>query len=136
VTSPSPDGKWLGYGLAVAGSDWNEFRLRDIATGQDATDLIKWVKFSGISWTHDSKGFFYSRFPAPEGGNPKVFTKVENRQLFYHRLGTPQTEDKLIYQIPDHPQWSFGGAVSSDGRYLVISVTQPGKLGNQLAYLD
>ncbi|HET7535656.1 MAG TPA: prolyl oligopeptidase family serine peptidase, partial [Candidatus Didemnitutus sp.] len=136
TTSPSPDGKWLGYGLAVAGSDWNEFHLRDVATGEDAIDVIKWVKFSGLSWTHDSKGFFYSRFPAPEGGNPKVFTKLENRQLFYHRVGTPQGEDKLIYQIPEHPQWSFGGAVSSDGRYLVISVSEPGKIGNQVAYLD
>ncbi|MFI5381835.1 MAG: S9 family peptidase, partial [Tepidisphaerales bacterium] len=136
VTSPSPDGKWLGYGLARAGSDWNEFHFRDVATGQDAADVIQWVKFSGMSWTHDAKGFFYSRFPAPAGGNPKVFTKVENRQLYYHRMGTPQSEDRLIFALPEHPQWSFGARVSPDGRYLVISIDQPGQLGNAVSYVD
>ncbi|MBI2515924.1 MAG: S9 family peptidase [Opitutae bacterium] len=136
ATSPSPDGKWLGYGLASAGSDWNEFHLRDIATGQDAADTVKWVKFSGLSWTHDSKGFLYSRYPAPEGGNPKVFTKLANRQLYYHRLGTPQGDDKLVFEMPEHPEWFLGGSVSSDGRYLVISVSQPGKLGNSVYYID
>lgn len=136
VTSPSPDGKWLGYGLARAGSDWNEFRLRDIATGVDAPDLIKWVKFSGMSWSHDAKGFFYTRLPEPPGGDTKVFSKVENRKLHYHRIGTPQAEDPLVFAIPEHPQWSFGGGVSSDGRFLVISVSQPGKLGNSVYYLD
>ena len=79
VTSPSPDGKWLGYGLARAGSDWNEFKLRNVATGEDAPDHIKWVKFSGMSWTHDAAGFFYSRFPTPPGGDAKVFQKLEHR---------------------------------------------------------
>ena len=136
VTSPSPDGKWLGYGLARAGSDWNEFHFRDVATGQDTTDVIQWVKFSGMSWTHDAKGFFYSRFPAPTGGNPKVFTKLENRQLYYHRMGTLQSQDRLIFAIPEHPQWSFGAGVSSDGHFLIISITQPGLLGNAVYYID
>jgi prolyl oligopeptidase len=136
VTSPSPDGKWLGYGLASAGSDWNEFKLRDVATGQDASDHIRWVKFSGMSWTHDSGGFFYARFPAPPGGDAKVFQKLEHRKIYYHRVGTPQSDDKLIYELPDHPMRSFGAQVSSDGRFLVISTTQPGQRGNQVAYLD
>ncbi|WP_197677740.1 prolyl oligopeptidase family serine peptidase [Opitutus sp. GAS368] len=136
LTSPSPDGKWLGYGLATGGSDWRELRLRDVATGQDAPDSIKWAKFTGMSWTHDGKGFFYSRYPAPADGNPKVFTKLENRQLYYHRVGTPQSEDRMVYAMPDQPAWFPGGAVSSDGRYLLISVSQPGKLGNSVYYLD
>ncbi|MBI5422713.1 MAG: S9 family peptidase [Opitutae bacterium] len=136
VTSPSPDGKWLGYGLARAGSDWNEFYLRDIATSQDAPDQIKWVKFSGMSWSHDAKGFFYTRLPEPPGGNAKVFSKIENRKLHYHRVGTAQSDDPLIFAIPEHPEWGFGGQVSSDGRYLVIGVTQPGKLGNSVYYID
>ncbi|MDI1335643.1 MAG: prolyl oligopeptidase family serine peptidase [Lacunisphaera sp.] len=136
LTSPSPDGKWLGYGLATGGSDWRELRLRDVATGQDAADSIKWAKFTGLSWTHDSKGFFYSRYPAPADGNPKVFTKLENRKLYYHRVGTPQSDDRLVYEMPDQPTWFPGGAVSSDGRYLILSVTQPGRLGNSVHYLD
>jgi len=135
-TSPSPDGKWLGYGLSSAGSDWVEFKLRDIATGTDAADHLRWVKFSGMSWTHDSRGFFYSRFPAPPGGDAKVFQKLENRQIFYHRIGTPQSEDQLVFSLPDFPQRSFGAQVSSDGRYAVISISQPGQRGNQIAYLD
>lgn len=134
--SPSPDGKWLGYGLSRAGSDWIEFKLRNVATGEDASDHLRWVKFSGMSWTHDSGGFFYSRFPAPPGGDAKVFQKLENRKIFYHRVGTAQTEDRLIFELPEHPQSSFGAQVSSDGRYAVISITQPGQRGNQVAYLD
>ncbi len=136
VTSPSPDGRWLGYGLARAGSDWNEFHFRDIATGQDAAEVIQWVKFSGLSWTHDAKGFFYSRFPAPADGNPKVFTRLENRQLYYHRMGSNQAEDRLIFALPDHPQWSFEAEVSPDGRYLVITVSQPGLPGNAVSCID
>lgn len=136
VVSPSPDGKWLGYGLATGGSDWRELHLREVATGQDATDVVQWAKFTGMSWTHDSAGFFYSSYPAPADGNPKVFTKLENRKLYYHRVGTAQAADLLVYEMPDHPSWSFGGGVSPDGRYLVISVSQPGKLGNSVYYRD
>ncbi len=136
VTSPSPDGKWLGYGLASGGSDWRELHLREVATGQDSADLVKWAKFTGMSWTHDSQGFFYALYPEPAGGDQKVFSKLENRQLRYHRAGTPQDADRLVFSIPEHPEWNFGGTVSSDGRYLVISVLQPGKPGNSIYYLD
>jgi prolyl oligopeptidase len=136
LTSPSPDGKWLGYGLASGGSDWRELRLRDIATGKDAEDTVKWAKFTGMSWTHDSKGFFYSRYLAPAGDNPKVFTKLEHRKLYYHRVGTPQSDDKLVYEMPENPSWFPSGSVSSDGRYLIITVSQPGKNGNSLYYVD
>ncbi len=136
LTSPSPDGKWLGYGLATGGSDWRELRLREVATGQDATDSVKWAKFTGLSWTHDAKGFFYSRYREPAGGDPKVFTKLENRQLYYHRVGTPQNEDRLVFALPEQPTWFPSGVVSSDGRFLIISVSQPGKLGNSIYYLD
>ena len=136
LTSPSPDGKWLGYGLATGGSDWRELRLRDVATGQDATDSIKWAKFTGMSWTNDGKGFFYSRYPAPAGGDPKVFTKLENRKLYYHVVGTPQDADQLVYEMPEQPSWFPSGALSSDGRYLIFGVSQPGKLGNSIYYID
>ena len=134
-TAPSPDGQWLGYGLAAAGSDWNEFRVRSVATGVDREDVIKWAKFTTLSWTEDSAGFFYGRYPEPASGE-RIFSKLANRRLYYHRLGTPQSADRLIFELPAHPEWNFGGRVSSDGRYLVISVTQNGKLGNALYALD
>jgi prolyl oligopeptidase len=136
LTSTSPDGKWLGYGLATGGSDWRELRLRDVATGRDAPDLVQWAKFTGMSWTEDAQGFFYSRYPAPADGNPKVFSKLEHRKLYYHRLGTPQGEDRLVFEMPEQPAWFPSGTVSSDGRYLVISISQPGKPGNSVYFLD
>ncbi len=136
LTSPSPDGQWLGYGLASGGSDWRELRLRAIATGEDTADSVKWAKFTGMSWTHDAKGFFYSRYPEPASGNSKVFSKLENRMVCYHRVGTPQSEDHLVFSLPEHPTRNFSGSVSSDGRYLVIAISQPGKPGNSVYYVD
>ena len=134
-SAPSQDGRYLAYGLSTAGSDWNEFRVREIATGKDTADLIKWVKFSGVSWTADSKGFFYARYAEPTEGNA-VFSKLLNRQLYYHVLGTPQSADKLIFALPENPDWNFNGRVTPDGRYLILSIRQNAKLGNAVSYLD
>ncbi|MBI3885465.1 MAG: S9 family peptidase [Opitutae bacterium] len=135
AVAPSPDGKYLGYGLARAGSDWNEFLVRDVATGKDTADVVRWVKFSGLSWTDDSKGFFYARYPEPKEGD-QVFGKLAGRQLYYHALGTPQSADKLIFELKDHPEWNFSGRVTADGRYLVVSIRQNGRLGNAITYFD
>ena len=115
------DGKYLAYGQAEAGSDWNTWHTLDVATGKPLPDELRWVKFSGASWTNDGKGFFYSRFPEPL--KDAAFQALnENQKLYYHRLGTPQSDDVLVYQVPDHPKWSVGGTVSEDGRYLIISI--------------
>jgi prolyl oligopeptidase len=119
--SISEDGKLLAYGLSASGSDWQEWKVRDVETGEDLQDQLNWIKFSGASWTHDHKGFFYSRYDEP---NKK--TKLEDvnyyQKLYYHRLGTPQSEDVLIYHRPDQKEWGFSGDVTEDGRYLIISV--------------
>jgi prolyl oligopeptidase len=119
--SISEDGKLLAYGLSSSGSDWQEWKVRDVETTEDLSDHLKWIKFSGASWTNDNQGFFYSRYDEP---NEK--TKLEDvnyyQKLFYHKLGTSQTEDTLIYQRPDQKEWGFGGGVTEDGHYLVISV--------------
>ncbi|HKE89962.1 MAG TPA: prolyl oligopeptidase family serine peptidase [Gemmatimonadales bacterium] len=117
----SEDARHLAYATAVSGSDWNEIRVRDIATGRDLDDHIRWVKFSEISWSHDQAGFFYSRYPAPENDNPLLAVNRFHR-LYYHRLGTDQSADHLIYQRLDHPDWGMTGHVTEDGRYLVISL--------------
>jgi len=117
----SDDGKFLTYGTADAGSDWNTWRVLDVDSGKLLGDELKWVKFSGAAWTGDNRGFFYSRFPAPKEGETFQSLNV-NQKLYYHRLGTPQSEDVLAYERPDQPKWTIGGSVSEDGRYLVISV--------------
>jgi prolyl oligopeptidase len=117
----SEDGAWMAYGLSTAGSDWQEWYVRNIETGEDTTDRLKWIKFSGASWTHDHKGFFYSRY-----NEPNEATKLEDlnyfQKLYYHRLGTDQSEDVLIYQRSDQKEWGFSGSVTEDGRYLIVSV--------------
>jgi len=119
----SPDGKLLAYGTAASGSDWNEWHVRDIETGKDLPDQIKWVKFSNTSWSHDGKGFFYSRYD-----EPKEATKLADvnyyQKLYYHQVGTPQGADVLVYDRPDEKEWGFGGHVTDDGRYLVITASK------------
>ncbi|MDB6094877.1 MAG: prolyl endopeptidase [Verrucomicrobia bacterium] len=134
-TSASRDGKWLGYALKAAGSDWEEFFVRDIATGKDTSDRVQWVKFSGMSWTKDSRGFFYGRYPEVAKVD-KLFGKLLNGKIYYHRLGAPQAEDVLVYEMPEHPDWMVGADVTDDGRYLLLSIRQPGRTQNALYYKD
>ncbi|MHC0064669.1 prolyl oligopeptidase family serine peptidase [Nostoc sp. UIC 10890] len=119
--SISEDGKLLAYGLSSSGSDWQEWKVRDIETGEDLQDHLKWIKFSGASWTHDNQGFFYSRYDEP---NEKTQLEDVNyyQKLYYHQLGKPQSEDILIYHRPDQKEWGFSGGVTEDGRYLIISI--------------
>jgi prolyl oligopeptidase len=131
----SEDGKLMAYGLSTSGSDWQEWKVRDVVTGEDLSDHLKWVKFSGASWTHDGKGFFYSRYDEP---NEKSKHEDLNyyQKLFYHRLGTPQSEDVLIYERPDQKEWGFSGGVTEDGKYLIISVWQGTETKNLIFYKD
>lgn len=119
--SISDDGKLMAYGLSTAGSDWIDYRVRDVETGEDRSDIIKWVKFSGAAWTKDNQGFFYSRYD-----EPNEQTKLEDvnyyQKLYYHRLGTEQSDDTLIYHRPDRKEWGFSGSVTEDGMYLIITV--------------
>lgn len=129
------DGKLLAYGLSTSGSDWTEWRVRDIDTGKDRDDLIKWVKFSGASWTKDGQGFFYSRYDQPKEGEQLSGTNYFQK-LFFHKLGTPQSADVLVYERPDEKEWGFGGSVTDDGRYLVISVWKGTERKNLFFYKD
>ena len=133
--SVSEDGRLLAYGLAAAGSDWQEWKVRDIETGQDLDDHLKWIKFSGASWTKDGKGFFYSRFDEPSEATMLQETNYFQK-LFYHRVGMPQPEDTLIYERPDQKEWGFGGYVTDDGRYLIIYVSVGTEPKNMIFYKD
>ncbi|HEV8510988.1 MAG TPA: prolyl oligopeptidase family serine peptidase, partial [Gemmatimonadales bacterium] len=116
------DGRTMVYGTSGSGSDWQEFRVRDVTTRQDRSDHLKWIKFSSAAWTHDGAGFFYSRYPEPAAGGDALLDVNRNQKVFYHKLGTDQSADRLIYERPDHPDWGFSVEVSSDGRYAVYTV--------------
>src|SRR6185503_4922375 len=118
----SPDGKLLAYSLSASGSDWQEWKVREVTTGKDLSDDLKWVKFSGVSWTRDGKGFFYSRYDEPKADALKGTNYFQ--RVYYHKLGTPQSEDVLVYERPDQKDWLFGGTVTEDGNYLIITIYQ------------
>ncbi len=131
----SDDGSLLAYSVAVSGSDWQEWKVRDVVTGKDLPDHLKWSKFSGASWTHDNSGFFYGRYDEPK--DKEALTGVNYyHKLYYHKMGTEQSEDVLVYDRPDHKEWSFGGSVTEDGRYLIISIHQGTDPKTRVLYKD
>jgi prolyl oligopeptidase len=133
--APSHDGRLLAYGLSEGGADWRTVHVRDIDSGKDLPDEIRWMRFSGISWTNDSKGFFYSRYPEPPKG--KVLeAALSGQTIYYHRIGTPQAQDRLIYGRKDLPTWFVGGQVTEDGRYLLVSIQKGSDNNNRVYYAD
>ncbi len=131
----SDDGELLACGLSRAGSDWEDWHVREVATGIERDDLVEWVKFSGASWAKNGSGFFYSRFDAPRAGEEKKGVN-EFQKLYFHKLGTKQVADTLIYERSDHADWGFNGGVSDDGRYLVIHVSKGTDTKNLTFYQD
>ena len=118
----SKDGKYCACAVAESGSDWVEIRVMNTADRTFTTDKINWVKFSGAEWAPDSKGFYYSAYDAPEKG---VFSSQNQFQkVYYHRLGTPQSADKLIYMDAEHPLRYFSAWPSKDGKWLFISASE------------
>ena len=131
----SDDGNLMAYGLSTGGSDWIEYKVRNIETSEDLADHLKWIKFSGASWTKDNQGFFYSRYDEP---NEKTLLEDVNyyQKLYYHHLGTEQAEDILVYHRPDEKEWGFSGRVTENGRYLIISVWRGTDPKNLVFYKD
>ena len=132
----SEDGRSMVYGTSGSGSDWQEFRVRDVSTKQDKSDHLKWIKFSSAAWTHDGAGFFYSRYPEPAAGADPLLDVNRNQKVYYHKLGTDQSADRLIYERPDHPDWGFSVEVSADGRYAVYGVWLGTDRRNRIYYQD
>ncbi|HWW75152.1 MAG TPA: hypothetical protein VNZ44_07145, partial [Pyrinomonadaceae bacterium] len=131
------DGSLMSYGLASSGSDWNEIHVRDVATGKDLPDVVNWVKFSGASWSKDGKGFYYSRYDEPKAGN-RLAAVNEYHKVYYHRLGTPQAQDALVYSDADAARkgWIYNATVTEDGRYLVINLAPGSAAENRVYYKD
>lgn len=117
--NPSEDGKHLLYSVQDGGTDWRIVRVKDVATGQDLPDEVRWVKFSALDWAKDGGGFYYSRFPEPAAGG--AFQSLnENHSVYFHRLGTPQSADVLIHATPDKPKLNNSVIVTDDGQYLLV----------------
>jgi len=114
---PSPDGQHIAYGQAEGGSDWSTFYVREVGTGKQLPDQIKWVKFSGLAWTEDGKGFFYGRYPEPPPGKA-LEAAVHDKKIYYHLLGTAQAADTLIYERKEEPTLFIGADTDETGRYL------------------
>jgi len=116
------DGTHVAYALSSSGSDWKEWHVREVETGKDLDDVIKWSKFSGAAWDEDGDGFYYSRYAAPKEG--QEFEDVNyNQKLYYHRIGKDQADDKLVYENPEQKEWGFDPLVTDDGNYLVIEIS-------------
>ncbi len=115
----SHNGKLMAYSISRNGSDWTEWRVRDVATGKDLPDLVRWTKSSGASWNKDGTGFYYTRYPEPTEGDEYKGANHDSK-VYFHALGTPQEQDQLIYERPDKPTWSFSAGQTGDGRYLVM----------------
>jgi prolyl oligopeptidase len=113
------DGHLLAWASSSGGSDWRTWRVREVATGRDLPDVVEWSKFSTASWLKDASGLYYSRFAAPEEGDALKGVN-KNQRVYLHRVGMGQAEDELVYERPDHPDWSLGAVVTDDGRFLLV----------------
>ena len=122
-TSFSRDGRYLAYGVSEAGSDWQTWRVLEVASGRHLDDELKWMKAGQAAWTEDDKGFYYHRYdePKPETGFQDANL---NQKVYYHRVGTGQDKDVLVHRWPDHPEWKCGIVVPPDGRYLILVVRE------------
>src|SRR3954451_17335275 len=116
---PNEQGTKLLYAIQDGGTDWRTLKVRDVATGKDLSDEIKWVKFSGLSWAKDGRGFYYSRFPEPKSGGTYQSLN-QHQQIYFHKLGTAQSADRLLFATPKKPELNHVAQVSDDGRWLVI----------------
>lgn len=119
---PSPDGKRVAYTIQDGGSDWRTIKVIDVKTGQPLAEEIRWAKFTNLAWV-GNEGFLYSRFAAPEEGQ-EFQALNENHTIYFHRLGTPQSEDRAIYATPDRPKLGHSAQVTHDDRWIVITSAQ------------
>lgn len=131
---PNHDASLVAYSTAQAGSDWAVWKIRNVATGKELPDTLRWTKQTGIAWMPDGKSFYYVRFPEPKAGADLTQSNV-NGKVYLHHLGDDQSKDVMIYERPDHPHWWLSADVTEDGHYLMISISEGGD-NNALYYLD
>jgi prolyl oligopeptidase len=130
----SDDGKWLLYAKSTAGSDWVEWFVKNIESGEELSDHIQWSKGGG-NWNTDASGFFYERYPEPKA-EEKYTAAAINPAYYFHRLGTPQSDDELVYSIPEHPDWWIGLGPNEKRDKLLLSTGVPGSDNNDYGFMD
>jgi prolyl oligopeptidase len=132
---PSRDGTRLLYAVQDGGTDWRIVRVLDVATGQPVGEELRWIKFSSLTWAHDGTGFWYSRFPAPAEGQTFQSTNL-NQAIYFHLIGTPQSEDRLVYATPDRPSLGHNAQLTDDGRYLLITTSEGTDDRHEMTVID
>ena len=133
--SISEDGKLVAYGIARSGSDWQDIRFREVDSGKDRPDMLEWSKNSAPEWATDGSGVYYSRYPKPDEKDLLRSANYDHK-LYFHKLGTAQSDDKLLYERPDHRDWRFYPRVTDDGRYLLIYVAEGTRVENLVFYRE
>ncbi len=129
----SPDGNLMAYGLSSGGSDWQEWKIRDVETGEDLPDHLRWIKFSSVSWTRDSRGFYYSRYEEPGDGD--LMQNINKSQkIYFHRVETDQEKDSLAFERPEYPDWMVRGQVTEDGTLLILNIVKGTSTKNGIFY--
>jgi prolyl oligopeptidase len=129
------DGRYAAYATSASGSDWMTWRIRDVATGADLADEVRWSKFSGAAWLLDGSGFYYSRYAEPEAST-QYKDEHYNHKVYFHRVGTLQAEDRLVYERPDHPDWNLSAYVTEDGRWLFVDASHGTDPNNRVFVAD
>ncbi len=132
---PSPDGRYVAYGQSEGGSDWSTYFVRNLRNGRATGDTVRWVKFSGLSWTQDGRGFFYGRYPEPSAGS-KLSGALRDKKIYYHAVGTPQAADRLIYERPEDPALFISAVLDETGRYLFVTTNKGTSAKNELFVAD
>jgi prolyl oligopeptidase len=132
---PSTNAQYAVYGVSRSGSDWQDYKVMELATKKTLSDTVQWVKVSGVAWHGD--GFFYSRYPEPKKGQEKASIN-ENHLVYFHKIGTPQSDDVLVYQDKDHPQRFHTVETTEDERFAILTISErgKGKDGNALFVRD
>ena len=133
--SVSWNARYIAYSTQSAGSDWETWHVRNIATGKDLADALLWCKFSGAAWSPDNAGFYYERFPVPKTGDTYKGA-LTNEAIYYHKLGTAQSADRFVYSLPAEPKVLFFTSVTADGRYAVITISSNTTINNRISYID
>jgi prolyl oligopeptidase len=132
---PAPDAQHFAYGQSEGGSDWRTFYVRELGSGKQLPDVIRWVKFSGVTWTEDGKGFFYGRYPEPRAGKA-LEDAVKDKKIYYHTIGTPQSADQLIYERREEPALFIDADTDETGRYLFLTTNKGSSNKNELFVKD
>ncbi|NQT02696.1 MAG: S9 family peptidase, partial [Planctomycetes bacterium] len=132
TTAVSEDGTLLAYAVSRSGSDRQEIKIRTIDSGQDYEETLQWCRFTSVAWKHDNTGFFYNRFPDPN--TVSVEDQTNYSRVYWHKLGTPQSQDKLIYERPDNKELGFSPFVTEDGKFLILNVYHGTDPKNRIYY--